>query len=265
CLSVAPPGWELGVAVAGAGVEVSLVHDSPAVSLGIVLGGFAVARVVLTRRELRRMAIALAVLYVPVALVLIWLLPIIRKTRSQSPSATELRRALTRYADELHVVSLHRYALRPEVVSRAGAVAVAALLVVPLAALAARQRWAAFVLGGTLAILATELFVWSFPHFADAVSLSQARLLVGFLPLSFALAGAAGVLARVIGPVVLPLALAAGIVLQLTFPGDFGPELTTGGPSWAVWIALFGGLAAVGVGLFLGRRIDSGGAPAPPP
>ena len=254
------PGRQLGVVLAAAGVEVFLVHASTAVFLGIVLAGFALARVVLARRELRTTALALAVLYVPVALTLIWLLPIIRKTRSQSPSATELRRALTRYADELHVVSLHRYALRPEVVSRAGAVAVAALLLVPLAALAARQRWAALVLGGTIAILGLELFVWSFPHFADAVSVSQARRLAGFLPLAFALVGAAGVLARVIGPFVLPLALGAGIVLQLTFPGDFGSELTTGGPSWATWIAFFGALAAIAVGLFLGRRLDSGGA-----
>jgi hypothetical protein len=36
--------------------------------------------------------------------------------------------------------------------------------------------------------------------------------------------------------------------------------LTTGGPSWATWIAFFGALAAVVVGLFLGRRLDSGGA-----
>lgn len=254
------PGWQLGVALAAAGLEVFLVHASTAVFLGIVLLGFAVTRVVLTRRDLRSTAVALACLYVPVALALVWLLPIIRKTRSQSPSATELRRALTRYADELHVLSLHRYALRPEVVSRAGAVAVAALLVVPLAALAARQRWAAFVIGGTLAILTIELFVWSFPHFADAVSISQARRLVGFLPLTFALAGAAGVLARVIGPFVLPVALAAGIGLQLAYPGDFGSQLTTGGPGWAAWVALAGGLAAVAVGLFLGRRLDSGGA-----
>ena len=253
------PGWRLGVALAAAGLEVFLVHASTAVFLGIVLIGFAVARVVLARREVRPTAIALACLYVPVAVALAWLLPIIRKTKSQSPSATELRRALTRYADELHVVSLHRYALRPEVVSRAGAVTVAALLVVPLAALAARQRWAALVLGGTVAILTIELFVWSFPHFADAVSVSQARRLVGFLPLAFALAGAAGVLARLTGPFVLPIALAAGIALQLAFPGDFGSQLTTGGPGWAAWVALFGGVAAVVVGVFLGRRLDSGG------
>jgi len=253
------PGWSLGLALAAAGVEVFLVHASTAVFLGVLLAGFAVARFLLTRRDLRATATALACLYVPVALALVWLLPIIRKTKSQSPSTSELRRALTRYADELHVVSLHRYALRPEVVSRSGAVAVAALVLVPLAAFAARQRWAAFVLGGVVAVLGIELLVWVFPHFADAVSVSQARRLAGFAPLAFALTGAAAVLARLVGPLVLPIAFGAGIGLQLAFPGDFGSELTEGGPAWAPWLALFGGLAALAVGLALGRRLDSVG------
>jgi hypothetical protein len=99
-----------------------------------------------------------------------------------------------------------------------------------------------------------------FPHFSDAVSVSQARRLAGFVPFAFALAGAAGVLTRLLGPLVLPLALGAGIGLQLAYPGDFGSQLTVGGPAWASWFALFGGLAALGLGLFLGRRIDSVGA-----
>ena len=47
-----------------------------------------------------------------------WLLPLVGQTASHDPKAAELRRALVKYADELHVDSLHRYALRPEVVSR---------------------------------------------------------------------------------------------------------------------------------------------------
>jgi hypothetical protein len=253
------PGWSLAIALAAAGVEVFLVHASTAVFLGILLVGFTGARVLLARRDLRSSLAALAALYLPVAGALVWVLPIVRETRSQSPSAGELRRALARYADELHIDSLHRYALRPEVVSRAGAVAVAALVLVPFAAFAARQRWAAFVLGGTVLILGVELLVWVFPHFSDAVSLSQARRLAGFIPLAFALAGAAGVLSRLIGPLVLPVALGAGIGLQLAFPGDFGPGLTEGGPSAATWIAAVGGVAAIAVGLLLGRRIDNVG------
>ena len=51
---------------------------------------------------------------------------------------------------------------------------------------------------------------WLFTPFSDVVSLSQSRRLAGFLPLAFALAGGLGVLARVIGPAVAPVALVAG-------------------------------------------------------
>ena len=254
------PGWPLALALAAVGVEVFLVHASTAVFLGIVLVGFVAARVVLVRgADLRSGAAALASLFIPAGLALAWLFPIVSETASHSPSAGELRRSLLKYADELHVDSLHRYALRPEVVSRSGAIAVAALALVPLAGLAARQRWAAFVLGGTLAILGIELLVWVFPHFADAVSVSQARRLAGFVPLAFALAGGAAVLVRLIGPLVLPLALGAGIGLQLAFPGDFGPGLREGGPAAATWIAAVGGVVAVVAGLLLRRRLDARG------
>src|SRR5262249_38214238 len=218
-----------------------------------------VARCRLARTDLRSSAAALAALFVPVGAAILWLLPIIRETASHSPSADELRRSLAKYAAEVHVDSLHRYALRPEVVSRGGAVAVGALVLVPLAAFASRQRWAAFVIGGTLAILGIELLVWVFPHFSDAVSLSQARRAAGVVPLAFALTGAAAVLTRLIGVFVLPVALAAGIALQLAFPGDFGPGLEKGGPAVATWIAAVGGLVALGVGLLLRRRLDARG------
>ena len=253
------PGWQLALGLSAIGVEVFLVHASTAVFLGILLVGFALARVLLARTDLRSSAAALAALFVPVGAAILWLLPIIRETASHSPSADELRRSLAKYAAEVHVDSLHRYALRPEVVSRGGAVAVGALVLVPLAAFASRQRWAAFVIGGTLAILGIELLVWVFPHFSDAVSLSQARRAAGFVPFAFALTGAAAVLTRLIGFFVLPLALGAGIALQLAFPGDFGPGLEKGGPAIATWIAAIGGLVALGVGLRLGRRLDARG------
>ena len=251
------PGWGLGLSLAAMGVEILLVHASTAVFLGILLVGFVAARALLARTDLRSAPTALAALFVPAGAALAWLLPIVRETASHSPSPRELHVSLARYADELHIDSLHRYALRPEVVSRGGAVAVAALVLVPLAALAARQRWAAFVLGGSLAVLGIELLVWVFPHFADAVSISQARRLAGFVPLAFALAGGAAVLARLLGLLALPLGLGAGIALQLAFPGDFGPGLQKGGPAAVTWIAALGGLAAVAVGLWLGRRIEA--------
>jgi hypothetical protein len=77
------------------------------------------------------------------------------------------------------------------------------------------------------------------------------------------LAGAASVLAAVVGPLVVLLGLGAGIGLQLAFPGDFGPGLTQGGPATATWIAAAGGVVAIVVGLVLGRRIDARGWLAP--
>jgi hypothetical protein len=144
------------------------------------------------------------------------------------------------------------------VVSRGGAIVVAGLVAVPLAAFAARRRWAAFVLGGTLLVLAIELLDWIFPHFADALSLSQARRGASFLPLSFALAGGAAVLARLLGFVVIPLGLAAGVVLELAFPGDFG-ALDHGGPGVVAYVAAIGALAALAVGLVLRRSYERPG------
>ena len=251
------PGWALGLSLAAMGVEVLLVHTSTAVFLGVPLLGFAVVRVLLARTDLRSSVTALAALFLPAGAALAWLLPLVRETASHSPSSSELERALTKYADELNVDSLHHYALRPEVISRGGAVAVAGLVLVPLAAFAARQRWAAFVLGGTLAVLGIELLPWVFPHFADAVSLSQARRLAGFVPIPFALAGGAAVLAGVVGPLVLPVALGAGIALQLAFAGDFGPGLHEGGPALATWVAAIGAVVAIVVGLRRERRVEA--------
>jgi hypothetical protein len=157
---------------------------------------------------------------------------------------------------ELDVFSLHRYRLSPEVLSRGGAVAIAALALVPLAFLAAKRRWAALVLGGSLAVLCTVLLSFVFPHFADVVSLSQARRAAGFLPFAFAFAGGIAVLASLAGWVVLPAALGAGIGLQLAWPGDFGYGLREGGPAAAAWIALYGGAAALVLGVVWRRAAE---------
>jgi hypothetical protein len=50
-------------------------------------------------------------------------------------------------------------------------------------------------------------------------------------------------------PLVVPLALAAGVVLELLWPGDFAYGLRHGGPGWAAWTALLGGAAALAAAL----------------
>ena len=146
---------------------------------------------------------------------------------------------------------------RPQVFGRSGAIAVAALLLIPFAVFASRRRWAAYVVGGSLAVFAITLVPWLFTPFSDVVSLSQSRRLAGFIPFSFALAGGMGVLAALLGRFVVPLALVAGIVLQWQYPGDFGYALHDGGPAWATWIAVVGALVALVVGLWRLRSLET--------
>jgi hypothetical protein len=94
-----------------------------------------------------------------------------------------------------------------------------------------------------------------FTHFADAVSISQARRAAGFVPFAFAVAGGAAVLSRLLGIAALPVGLGAGIALQLIYPGDFGYTLDQGGPAIVTWVALVGGAAGLLVGIFLPARL----------
>ncbi len=257
-LVVRDPGIRLALTVAALGGAVFLVHASTAVFLALPLLGFVVVRVLWTRRDLVSAPVAFAAFVAPALAAYAWIAPIVRETVTHAPSASTARRTIARYADELTVHSLHTYALRPEVFARGGAVAIAALICVPLAAFASRRRWAAFVVGGSLVVFAVELVPWVFPHFADAVSLSQARRAAGFVPFAFALTGGAAVVACITRFAVLPAALGAGIALQLAYPGGFG-ALAGSGPSLVTWIAAGGSVLALAVGLFVrGERYARG-------
>ena len=117
--------------------------------------------------------------------------------------------------------------------------------------------WAAFVLGSMLATFAVTLLPFVFPHFADAISISQARRIIGFAPRPFVLVGGTLVLAGFLRLWVLPVALAAGIGLQLAFPGDFGVpyRLVDGSPGWLTWISFGATAAALVAAAIFGRRI----------
>jgi hypothetical protein len=236
-------------AVAAAGLALALVHPTYALFVVLPLAGYVGARALIVRGELRQGLAGLAALVVPAGAVSLWLLPIVRETASHDPSDADLRTNLAHYGNQLVVYSLHSYRMAAEVFARTGAVAVAALVTVPLAALAPRRRWAALVLGGTIVIAALALVPPFFTTFSDLVSLSQARRAVGFIPLAFAFAGAATVLAGALGVVVLPVALAAGIALELVYPGDFGYSLEDGGPALVAWMAAVGAAAALAVAI----------------
>ena len=246
--------------VAGAGLVLAVVHPTYALFLLLVLVGFAVVRAVIEPSELPTLLLAGAAFAVGAAVFLAWLFPVVQDTASFTPSGEQVesgRHGLERYPRQFVVESAESFHLNPEVLTRAGPVPLAALCLVPLALFAMRRRWAALVLGGTLVVLAVLLSDVLFPRFVDAVSLSQARRLAGFLPLAFGLAGGAAVLSRVLSWAVLPLGLAAGGALEWAWPGDFGYRFEEGGPTLPVWIALGGSLGAVVLGLLLRSRLPT--------
>jgi hypothetical protein len=226
----------------------ALIHATYALFALIPLGAFAVVRL----SEWRASAPALLAAVVPTGLVLLWIRPLVDETLSHNPNRQNLLAGLQHYSQELQIWSAHHFRVAPSLVGRSGAVAVAGLALVPLAALAARRRWSAYVLGGSVAILALMLVPTLFVHFSQLVSLSQSRRAAGFIPFAFALAGGLALLARTV--LVLPAALAAGIAFQLAWPGDFQYGLRHGGPPTVTWFAFVGGIVALVVTPYFRRR-----------
>ena len=251
--SVRTPSRGLLTSTAAAGFALAVVHPTYAIFLWIPFVGFLVVRALWERRDVASGSLALGALFVPAALFMLWLRPIVNDTRSVSPDADELQRAFEQYGSQLVIRSETSYNLAAEVFARSGAVAIAALLMIPLAGFAARRRWAAYVVGGSLAVFAVMLVPYLFTSLADLVSLSQARRAAGFLPFAFAFAGGMGVLARLVGPILLPLMLGAGMFLQIVYPGDFEYVLRDPAPAWIAWFAVVGTCVALLLG-FLRRR-----------
>jgi hypothetical protein len=251
---VREPSRQIALALAVAGMDLAFVHPTYALFLALPLVGFAIVRALTAGEDVRTSVAGLLSFGLPVLAVFAWLEPIVAETLSHNPGPAEKATTLVQYASDLTVHSSSSYHLLPGIVGRTGAIAVAALLLTPLAALAARRRWSSLVLGGMVVVLALELSSFLFPHFSDLVSLSQSRRAAGFVPFAFALAGGAAVLTRALRLTVLPVALAAGIVLQHLYPGDFELHLVHGGPALATWIALWGGLAGIVAAIVLVRR-----------
>ena len=251
------PSWALLASIAAASGAMTLIHPPDAVLMLIVLFGFLVARALLARSDVAEIGTALAAATIPAVLAITWLLPIIRQTVSHKPGAAEAHKAFAHYSQELDVFGLHSYRLRPELFGRVGAVAIASIVLVPLALLARRRLWAAFVLGGMLMAYTIALLPFLFAQLGDAVSISEARRIVGFSPRAFALVGGALVLARLLGPLVLPAGLAAGILLQWTMPGDFSSPYRHlhGSPAWLTWASFAAAGAALVFGAVGGKRV----------
>jgi hypothetical protein len=246
------PTRPVAVMIAATSVSIALVHPTYALFLAIPLGAFVVTRALLTRgSDLRNGIVGFVVFGLPMTLAFLWLEPVVKQTIPVSPGPKQLKANLIHYHHDLVVHSLTRYTLAPARIDRNGSVAVAALLLAPLALLARRRRWSALVLGGTVAVLGIELWPLVFPHFSDAVSLSQSRRASGFIPFAVALAGGAALVSRFSRTLALVGGLALGIWLQVAYTGDFGLRAPRTEPAWVVWFALYGGIAALVIGALL--------------
>jgi hypothetical protein len=240
------PSWTTLLSLGVAALALALVHPTYAAFLCIPIAGWLVVRALVDRPDARRIAAGLAAVAIPTAAVALALLPLKHDMLSHSSAV--------HYSGQL-IVHGSSFRLAPEVFGRSGAVAVAALALVPLAGLAWPRRWSSLVVGGSLAVLAVTLTPFLFERLSDAVSLSQSRRAAGFLPFAFAFSGGVAVLSSLLAMFVLPLALVAGVVLQLLWPGDFGFRLEHGGPAVATWIAVVGGALALAAPFVLRRRV----------
>jgi hypothetical protein len=242
-------------ASAGAAAFVlAVVHPTYAIFLWIPFAGFLGVRALWTRKDMRPGLAALSALVVPATLFMIWLIPLAADTVSVSPGEDEVLRAFAQYPGQLDIRTTSSYSLAPEVFTRAGPVTVAALLLIPLAMFAARRRWSAFVVGGSLAVFLLMLIPLFFSALSDLVSISQARRAAGFLPFAFAFAGGLGVLSRFLWPWLPPIALVAGAGLQWAYPGDFDYAFDDPGPAWVVWVGVAGAVLALIAGIWWAQR-----------
>jgi hypothetical protein len=243
------------LSVAAASLGLAVIHPTYALFAVVPLVGFLAVRALFAREDRAdwlRAAAGIGAAALAAVLFALWLLPVLRETLLLQPSEAVRQRELRQYADSLNFWD-GSFFLAPDAISRGGAPVVVGLLAIPLAVFAARRRWSALVLGGSLAVLAVMLLPPVFTAFADHVSLVQARRVKLFLPLEFAVAGAALLLGRLrIGGAA--LALAVGIALELVYPCECARPRLESGPTWPVWVAVFGGLAAVAAGILWRRR-----------
>lgn len=249
------------LSVAAAGFALVVVHPNYAPYVALVLAGCVGARFVIMRKESRdwlRVAAAVGAILLPSLLFIAWLWPVLQDTTPFTPDAQTVERDWA-YYEGFFVGSMDSFRLNAEVLTRHGGIVIAGFLAIPLAAFAARRIWSAFVLGGSIIVLAVVLTPALFTLLSDIASISQARRLPVFLPLAVALAGAAVVLGRFRLPAV-AAALAAGVLLSLLYTAETTTALGEGGPSWPVWVAVAGGVAGLAYAAF---RRPFGPDPAP--
>jgi Family of unknown function (DUF6541) len=178
--------------IAAAALALAVIHPTYALFVLLPLGGFLGARLLLARttEDPLRIALATGAVAAAAGTFLLWLLPIANDTSSYTPGERRRAQELFYYADRLDI-SGDSFRIDPAFLAAGGLAVIAALVAMPIALLAWRSRWAAYVVGGAVPVLLIALVPAFFSRFADLVSLSQALRIRHFLPLAFALAGAA--------------------------------------------------------------------------
>jgi hypothetical protein len=244
--------------LAAAALAIAVIHPTYLIFAGIVLAGFALVWLAVAEERKALLApfgLGAGAVLVPAVLFFLWLLPVVTTTASHQPSAGEKARALAHYGEQLETVG-DGYRAAPETITRTGPVVVAGLAVLPLLALAlVRSRvWAAFAVGGSLLVLAILLIPDLFTRLSDLVSISQSRRLAQFLPIPFALAGAAVVFGRIRLAGALA-ALGAGVALELLYEAELTHTVERGGPIWPLWAAIIGTPLVLIAALVLRRRL----------
>ncbi len=254
-LYVRDRSWATLASVAAAALVLTMVHPNYAPYTAALLAGCLGARLLVQRgigASETALAIALGTIAVASLAFVAWLWPTISDTTPLTSDAAGKARDLANYPG-FFLGGPDSFRVDPEAVSRLGGLTVLGLVAIPFAALAGRRLWSSLVLGGSLLILTILLVSPVFTVFSELVSISQARRLVPFLPLSFALAGAA-VLAGRFRWAGVAGAFALGVVASVALPAGEAPA---GG--WPAWIALAG--AAVGLGVAAWKR-PAGPAPS---
>jgi hypothetical protein len=206
--------------IGAAALALAVVHPTYALFVAVPLIGFLAVRAVIAREDAGdagRIGIALGALVVPAGAYLVWLLPVATDAAAYTPGERQRSQELGYYADRLDF-SGDSFRMDPGLLASGSVAVVAALIAIPLALFAWRARWAAYVLGGVIPVLVLVLVPGLFSRLADLVSLSQALRIRHFLPLAFALAGGALVLATLLRRWVRPEIAAPALVLALVVP-----------------------------------------------
>jgi hypothetical protein len=217
---IADRSGALLASAAACAFAVAVIHPTYVVFVALLLGGFFLARAVFEGAgDLRGIAAALGAILVPFGLFIAWLAQFVgdaRRSRVQFPLEVETIGSALR--------------LRSDQLAWGGGMKLVALAAVGMALVAAGRRWAAYVVGGFFALTLIALVPQLFDQFAEGISLTQAKRIASFLPLPFALAGAA-VLAGRLRLMGVGAALGVGVAAELAF------RAPATGAGWLVWSA----------------------------